>query len=111
MGREHKKDNERLEPKWLLNQFNYGATPEDVKEIQDRAQKRNKHGELIKQFEENFRKITKDEEGIKTNAIMALYIHTAYEVGKEAAYDDIDYMMNKAVDEHFKQKEQKNESV
>jgi fatty acid/phospholipid biosynthesis enzyme len=79
---------------WLPNQFNYAASNEELQEIQERVQARFNNEELVSGIREgivNSGVAGSDEEAkIQSAVALSIYMHTAYEIGRENALVDID---------------------
>jgi len=85
--------------KWLPNKFNYGAKPEEIEQIQERVQARHKNKEMMDMLKKSANK--QSVVPTEVAVIMGLYMHTSYEMGREAAYNDIDHMMDETLEKQF----------
>ena len=104
------KDKEKVESlgyipeteKWDKDTFIYAASPDEIGMIQERATARFKSKPLVAGLMESIESsgIFKTEDAKQSALIMALYMHSAYEVGKSAGLRDIDHMVSSTIDEH-----------
>lgn len=89
---------ENAQEDWLPNQFNYGASMDQIQMIQERVQARWKDGTLSKQLEKSIKATgTIDPNAVESGIVIALYMHTAFEIGKEAGLSDISIIVDEVI--------------
>jgi urease gamma subunit len=84
---------------WLTTQFNYAANMEQIAIIQERVQERFKDGTLVKELEKSVRASgVVSEDRVSSGILLAMYMHTSFEVGKETGLHDLSTLVDEVFD-------------
>ena len=89
--------------KWDAHQFNFAASPDEVSLIQQRVTKRINCDELMEGIRKDIEKADLPEEAKEGAVGMTLYIHTAYEMGREAGMADAEKFIQGFLEKKMKE--------
>lgn len=90
---------------WEAGTFNYAANDKQIGMIQERVQARHKNASLKEAIEKTIKASgVVSEDALASSVILALYMHSAFEVGRESGLHDIDALVSATLDKKFEEK-------
>jgi len=83
---------------WSPDNFGFAPDESEMLLIQKRVAARLKSKSLYEAIHKNLENTEGvPEEAIQSSILLSMYINTAFEIGKEAAFNDVDKLMQKTV--------------